>query len=434
MSVVVSSLTQAPFGAALEAIEGFQGELTSVQSLLIAQRTQAGFSATSTETILKKSGKVSRAQAKKATKRAAAVEKNPGLANKLSSGVLSTEHVDLLAEASDKTDGEAADDEALISEIAGSNPDQGRKIVREYIEEHEDQGDRDSRYAQQRKRRKLYKTQGPNGMPRLVMEGDDHSIDQVLKSLQKRSDVLYRNDGGRDVPKHQHPRTRDQRLFDAAFAQIVGRLDETDTSTPSGPAQTADSSAPPANRPGERPVMVLRSNIADASDDPEVLAAWTAELIGSGLVPTTLASYYRCISDFAFQIVDDEGVILKHGRTKRRVTPEQWLAMVIRDQGCVQCGAHHTRCEAHHLKPWTSPAKGETNIDEMVLLCVDCHQRLHEANHTMFLDPNTQKWRTRPATPHETPARGPTRRAKPESRAASTPRPQRPKAQARIKG
>ena len=171
--------------------------------------------------------------------------------------------------------------------------------------------------------------------------------------------------------------------------------------------------------------MVFKSDISSLSDDPELLASWTAELVGGGLVPTTLASYYRCISDFAVQLVNSEGAVLKQGRKTRRVTPDQWAAMVVRDGGCVQCGAHHTRCEAHHQRPWTSPARGESNIDEMVLLCVDCHHRLHELNQTIYQDPNG-RWKVRAATLYETPARGSTkkrkRKSKPERRAASKQR------------
>ena len=408
MSLVLSSLARAPFEEAMEFIDGAHGELDAVQGLLIAQRAQAGFSPTSTETLLKKSGKVSKGEAKKRTRRGTVIEKNPTLAKQLSQGDLSTEQVDLLAEASEKTEGEAAEDEELIAEIADANPDQGKAIIRRYIEEHTEQDDRNSRYDRQRRARKVYKSKTMGGLSRLTIEGDDESIDAMLLSLHKRADGLYRADGGRDLAHDKHPRTNDHRLFDAAHQQLT---------------HTANTGT---SRSGARPVMVLRSNIADLTNDPEVLKAWTVELIGSGLVPSSLASYYRCISELAIQLVDETGAVLKHGRTKRRVTPEQWVGLVSRDGGCVQCGAHHRRCEAHHLIPWTAPAKGETNIDEMVLLCVDCHHRLHENNHTMFQNASG-KWCQRPATPAETPAappkqRGPTRKPRrvgPETRAAT---------------
>ena len=420
MSVVVSSLAQAPFEDALQAAEDFRGELTAVEALHIAKRQQAGFSDRSTETVMKKSGKVSKGEAKKRTKRGKAVEKNPGLAKKMASGEISTEQIDLIAEASEQTDGEAAEDEKLIDDIAGANPDQGRKIARKYVDDHTDQNDRDDRYARQRKRRKVYKGRNTNGMSSIIIEGDDESVNGMLESLRKRADEMYRRDGGRDVPADQHARSNDQRLFDAAFEQITGRIETGEAS-----AKSDEPARAPANRPGERPLMVFRSDISGLTDDPELLASWITELVGGGTVPSTLASYYRCISDFAVQLVNSEGAVLKQGRKTRRVTPDQWAAMVVRDGGCVQCGAHHTRCEAHHQRPWTSPARGETNIDEMVLLCVDCHHRLHELNQTIYQDPNG-KWKVRAATLDETPARGPTkkrkRKAKPESRAASKQR------------
>ena len=423
MSVVSSSLTEAPFGLALELIEDFRGELSALEALLIAQRKQAGFSETSTETIIKRSGKVSKGEAKKRTKRSNAIEKNPGIANKMTKGEISTEQVDLLADASAKTGGDAAADDELIEQIAGANPDQGKAIVRDYVDNHNSHENRDSRYARQRRRRKAYKGRSVNGLSSLVIEGDDESIDAALKAIRKNADGMYREDGGRDVANAQHERTHDQRMFDAAINKLVGGADNASAAGSSGPAKPA----PPGNRPGERPTMVFRSDISGLTNDPEELAAWKAELIGTGLVPSTLASYYRCISDVAVQLVDADGIILKHGRSKRRVTPEQWIGLVVRDRGCVDCGAHHTMCEAHHLIPWTAPAKGDTNIDNMVLMCVDCHHRLHEANFTLEYDPYLKKWLKRPATWAETPGSGPPRRpkkrsTKPETRAASTSR------------
>jgi 5-methylcytosine-specific restriction endonuclease McrA len=80
----------------------------------------------------------------------------------------------------------------------------------------------------------------------------------------------------------------------------------------------------------------------------------------------------------------------------------QRYALIIRDKGCVQCGAPHAGCEVHHLMPWNAPDKGETNLDKLALLCGRCHRTLHNNNHTLFQDA-TGTWNTRPATPNETP-------------------------------
>ena len=56
---------------------------------------------------IKQSGGISKAEAKKRTSRAAAINTNPALAKKLTNGDISTEQLDNVAEAADKTGGEA---------------------------------------------------------------------------------------------------------------------------------------------------------------------------------------------------------------------------------------------------------------------------------------------------------------------------------------
>ena len=424
MRVVTSSLAKAPFGEAIEQVQTFRGELDSLEALLVAQRSQAGFSNTSTETIMKRSGQVSKGEARKRTKRSKTVEKNPKLAKKMADGSLSSEKVDLLSEADEKTgdDGAAANDTELIDKLENANPDQGKAIIRDYIDTHQSQSQRNSRYEQQRRRRRVWKEERRNGMSRLVIEGDDESVGQILAGIEKGADALYRADGGRDVPSHKHPRSNKQRLFDAAHDLLTGAA--------GNPASAGASSN--CNRRTQRPTMVFTGKLSEITDDPAVLAEWKAELIGTGIVPTPVASYFGCISDFAAVLLDENGDPLWKGRTTRHATPGQWAALIVRDRGCVQCGAHHTRCQAHHQMPWTAPAKGKTNIDELVLLCVDCHQRLHELNHTIFKD-DTGRWKTRPATWAETPANGPPqtnranrsadRRTKPERATPPAPPP-----------
>ena len=152
--------------------------------------------------------------------------------------------------------------------------------------------------------------------------------------------------------------------------------------------------------------MVFTGNLSDITTDPQTILDWECELIGTGRLPTAVAEYYRCISDHAAQLVSDIGEVLWQGRSKRNVTRGQWLALVVRDGGCVLCTAGHTTCEAHHLVPWNAPAKGETNIDELALVCTDCHHRIHDNRLTLYFDVKRQKWRLRAARPDEIPPDG----------------------------
>lgn len=413
MGVVTFSLVDAPFGGAIDAINRYRDELNAIEALKIAQRKQAGHSDRSTESIITSSGGVSKGEAKKRTKRADAVAKNPKLAASLSEGTLSTEHVDLVADAATKTGGDAATDTKLIADIGAANPDQGRAIARKYVEEHQSQADRDSRHAWQRARRRVSRGRSKNGLSFILIEGDDISIDKALRKLGARADEMYRSEGGRDLAPGEHPRTKHQRMFDAAIEQLTGSVDAapspSDTRTGEGTtsaSKRATPTTPPRNRPGQRPAMVFSAKLSDISKDPEQLASWTAELVGHGTVPSAVASYFRCISDHSAVLLSETGQPLWKGRAARLVTAGQWVALVVRDEGCVLCTADHTRCEAHHLLPWEAPDRGETNIDNLALLCVDCHHRVHENLQTLFWDGTRHRWRLRAARPGEIPPSG----------------------------
>ena len=64
------------------------------------------------------------------------------------------------------------------------------------------------------------------------------------------------------------------------------------------------------------------------------------------------------------------------GRAQRFFTRKQRIAMAVRDGGCLMCGAPPSWTEAHHIKHWVRD-RGESNIDDGVLLCRSCHLRVH---------------------------------------------------------
>ena len=120
------------------------------------------------------------------------------------------------------------------------------------------------------------------------------------------------------------------------------------------------------------------------------------------MIPETVLLDYLEHADIMGVLYDKNGEPLWIGRAKRHATLMQRYALILRDKGCVKCGADHQRCAAHHMMPWSAPAKGETNLDELALMCPSCHTELHAQNLTLYRD-QRGRWRTRPALPHETP-------------------------------
>jgi Domain of unknown function (DUF222)/HNH endonuclease len=75
-------------------------------------------------------------------------------------------------------------------------------------------------------------------------------------------------------------------------------------------------------------------------------------------------------------VCDDVGGVLAYGRTRRLASTGQRLALAARDGGCCfpGCDRPAAWAEVHHIREWI--AGGETNIDNMCLLC-----RFHHRNH-----------------------------------------------------
>ncbi|MGN6331361.1 MAG: HNH endonuclease signature motif containing protein, partial [Motilibacteraceae bacterium] len=77
-------------------------------------------------------------------------------------------------------------------------------------------------------------------------------------------------------------------------------------------------------------------------------------------------------------VLNGEGRPIDVGRTRRLATPDQRRLLALRDKGCVGPGCDRPPdwSQAHHLTRWT--LGGETNLDEMRLLCLWHHHLVHD--------------------------------------------------------
>jgi len=198
--------------------------LAAVEAQHVAARSDAGFSSNSTRRNIQTIGNLSSDEAARATQRGEAVQANPVLGSDLAAGVLSVDHANVIADTASKTGGAAATDNRFLNRVRGTNPDQAAKIGAGYVEDHKEQlseADVGSEYQRQYRARTARRIQTRRGTKILQLEGPASTIDQLWSALMGDADRLYRNDGGRDVPHHTHPRTREQRLFDAALQRLT---------------------------------------------------------------------------------------------------------------------------------------------------------------------------------------------------------------------
>ena len=201
----------------------------------------------------------------------------------------------------------------------------------------------------------------------------------------------YQADGGRDVPSKKHPRTHDQRNFDAARKLFTQNNDTSEA------AASGETKARPSKSTSRRATIFVRATVDQLNGtDPSPVTTVDGKPLAKSLVEELMQN-----SNWIGQIFSARGELLWQGRKTRLATPAQINGLISRDGGCVQCGAHHNKCVAHHLLPWEASRKGPTNINNLVLLCQDCHTRLHRNKQTMFYDLKSQTWKTRRATPDE---------------------------------
>ena len=102
-----------------------------------------------------------------------------------------------------------------------------------------------------------------------------------------------------------------------------------------------------------------------------------ADLVGTGPVPLDDVLGFSERADLYTAIRGVDGGILKFGRSRRLASPLQRLAATVRDRKCIirGCEAPAERCHAHHRVPFEDG--GNTDIDDMSLLCPKHHAHSH---------------------------------------------------------
>nr|WP_315267844.1 HNH endonuclease signature motif containing protein [Microbacterium lemovicicum] len=154
---------------------------------------------------------------------------------------------------------------------------------------------------------------------------------------------------------HEDHRTNEQLQYDTLLAIL-----------------RTGAAADPAQAFGDRqPGVRMIRTVSGAGRSPVFVAEETGQVLPSGV-----GEQYECDAGRATVWEDPSGVPLDVGRQHRLFTKAQRTALAVRDGGCVWCGAPPSRCEAHHIRHWHAD-HGSTDLADGVLLCRNCHMRLH---------------------------------------------------------
>ena len=121
-------------------------------------------------------------------------------------------------------------------------------------------------------------------------------------------------------------------------------------------------------------------------------------LPGGGTIPIADLRRIACDCKVIPVLLGSAGIPLDVGRTTRSISPAQRIALNQRDQGCRIPGCHRppSDCDAHHIIHWLD--LGETNLNNLILLCRGHHTRHHKGEITITAHGNQQFTITK--TPH----------------------------------
>jgi hypothetical protein len=287
-------------------------------------------------------------EADRAVARGKLLDALPEVADALIGGSISGAHVDTLVRAAERTSTADVGDSGLLR-IAETKPaDAMRRDIDQFVQVAASDTDLAERLERQRRNRCGRVFSGDNGMGIVHAEFDDTTYAEVAAAIAAETDRLFRLDGGRDNP--HPPRTTAQRRADA-IANLVTRT-----------GQSGDAAAPPAVR--NQMLIVAHTD-------------GTAQIPGVGPLPAGELARLTCISDLYGLVFDAQGQPLWHGTRIRLADDNQWRALIARDGGCIACGAHPSRCQAHHITFAAPPTNGGTDIDNLALLCSHHHQLIH---------------------------------------------------------
>ncbi|MDE0233894.1 MAG: DUF222 domain-containing protein [bacterium] len=321
-----------------------------------------------TEDNLRERGLRPRRKARSEVETAVELEELPKTSEGLRDGEIPYDNARILAKASQEGE---IDESELVDKARTQSPDKFAGTVRKHQQERsEDDGM--SRLEHQRSRRfAKIRTDNTDGMTVLYGRFDPITGALIETALSQKMDELWRE---------EDPRARcspGQRMADS-LAQLVTRED------------TGEDGKPPR---GPRLLLI--------ADYEAVSRELRNGRLGDGTpIPVQKIRDLACQSDILPAIFKGVSQPLDLGRSRRAASPAQRIALVARDKACVGCGATANWCQAHHIIPWA--VQGNTDLDDMVLLCSRCHHKVHDDRWQVRRKPSG-KYYLKPPLRHDQP-------------------------------
>ena len=348
------------------------GVLGRAESRLAAMKAQVlaevgrRHSSTDAQRIARNELQASKREAKRDVETATRLAELPVTSEALASGEIPQGHARLIA----RTSSESTIDEALLVEAANTQPfDEFARTVKRHQQDQADD-DGQSLLDRQRKNRKarIFES-SDSGMFVLSGEFDQITGARIATALTSKERQLWH----REDPKAR--RTPQQRMADA-LAELICE--------PAGDGKSA----------GTDLLVIADFDVIKQQLDNPRLADGSA-------IPVVELHRLALEANLLPSIFDTKAQDMWLGRKQRTASEAQRVALIARDQHCIGCSANPLWCRAHHIIWWSK--NGPTDVDNLVLVCDDCHHKIHDHGWQVYKHPETGKYKLKPPNPAEKP-------------------------------
>ncbi|MCQ3810880.1 MAG: HNH endonuclease [Acidimicrobiia bacterium] len=360
-AVDVASLDDASLDARLRLIGQGRNRLEGFLAEVVAEKTRRSSSFDALNSLkgeLRQSGH----QAQRTMRSADQLEKLEATRDALVDSRINSEHARILGSAAESG---PMDEAKMLAAAETQSPEQLRKTVRDHQNELADD-DGAKRLERQRKKRTASFTERDDGMWQLFALFDPSAAAGIRVALNKATDDDWRQDNRREHTADRHRRAD-------ALERLITR-----TVSNGGHEQPQ----------GTTLLLMASYDLVDNKLGNPRLADGT---------PLPAPEFHRlaCDADILtglFREADSEPIWM--GSTSRHPNFALRVALEARDQGCIGCAKAPEWCVSHHIVEWQDG--GPTQPDNLVLVCHDCHQKVHYRNWAVEKHPDTGRRHLRP--------------------------------------
>ena len=386
--VEVARLCDEGLSLRLKVLGRAESQLAAMKAQVLAEVSRR-HSASEAQRVVRDELQASKREAKRDVESAARLAKLPATSEALASGEIPPGHARLIARAS----GEGDVDEALLVKAANTEPfDEFARTVKRHQQDLADD-DGQALLDRQRKNRKARIFESPDsGMFVLSGEFDQITGARIATALTAKERQLWH----REDPKAR--RTPQQRMADA-LAELICE--------PAGDGKSA----------GTDLLVIADFDVIKQQLDNPRLADGSA-------IPIVELHRLALEANLLPSIFDTKAQQMWLGRRLRTASEAQRVALIARDQHCIGCKANPLWCRAHHIIWWSKD--GPTDVDNLVLVCDDCHHKIHDHGWTVTQHPQTGKYQLKPPNPTQSQKRHATQTDHPSANRTDQTGPNKP--------